>query len=155
MKVILKNDTPRLGPKNTVLDVSDSYAINVLIKKGIADKLTSALEAKINKDKASRAESKELAVSRHLQMISTLQKVISENSDHTVITIDHKHDDKGHLYGSVTEEQISSAIYDLLKVSIHPKQIQIQKTIKIVGEHKIIIKGSKGEKEAEFTIKVK
>ena len=143
MKVILKNDTPRLGPKNTVLDVSDSYAINVLIKKGIADKLTVALEAKINRDKANKAESKELAGSRHLQMIADLQKVASKNSDHTIVSINHNHDNKGHLYGSVTNEEIVSSIYDLLQISINPKQIQISNIIKTTGIHKILIKTKK------------
>ena len=155
MKVILKNDTPRLGPKNTVLDVSDSYAINVLIKKGIADKLTVALEAKINRDKANKAESKELAGSRHLQMIADLQKVASKNSDHTIVSIKHNHDNKGHLYGSVTNEEIVSSIYDLLQISINPKQIQISNIIKITGIHKILIKGNKSEKEMEFNIEVR
>ena len=155
MKVILKNDTPRLGPKNTVLDVSDSYAINVLIKKGIADKLTAALEAKINRDKANKAESKELAGSRHLQMIADLQKVASKNSDHTIVSINHNHDNKGHLYGSVTNEEIVSSIYDLLQISINPKQIQISNIIKTTGIHKILIKGNKSEKEMEFNIEVR
>ena len=153
MKVILKNDTPRLGPKNTVLDVSDSYAINVLIKKGIAEKLTPAIEAKINKDKINKAENKELAVSRYLQMINSLQKIASSNGD-ILLTINHRHDEKGNLYGSITIDQIVDAIYKVSGLSLNPKQISLSTSIKTVGQHKISISGDKKEKTVEFKIEV-
>lgn len=153
MKVILKNDTPRLGPKNTILDVSDSYAINVLIKKGIAEKLTPALEAKINKDKISKAENKELAGSRYLQMIATLQKIASANHD-ILLTINHRHDEKGNLYGSITTDQIIDAIYKVSAISLNPKQITLSTSIKTIGHHKISIAGDKKEKTVEFKIEI-
>ena len=154
MKVILKNDTPRLGPKNTILDVSDSYAINVLIKKGIADRLTPALETKIYKDKVQKLANKELSGSKHLQMIESLQKLANNSIDHILLTIKHPHDDKGHLYGSVTTDSIVDAIYNVSKISISPKQIIINSNIKMIGNYKITISGSNGEKSTEFNIVV-
>ncbi len=145
MKVILKKDVPRIGPRNSVHEVSDSYAVNVLIKQGLADRLDKGMENKIAKQRIIKDEEQKAKSSKHLTLIKNLKEI-----GETLFKLKKKADDKGHLYGAITKDEICQAIFDIVGVSLNQKQITTDSPMRSVGEHTFTISGTIGEKDADF-----
>ena len=159
MKVILKKDVPRLGPKNTVMEVSDSYAMNVLLKQGLADRVTKDLENKILKQKDEKLEAIKMKSSKHLQTLVELKAIASQNKERsgvaTLFALTRNADSKGHLYGAITEAEIVDGVFETVKVSLNPKQVYFPVPVKNKGIHAFIIKGNNGETEMKFEFEVR
>ena len=165
MKVILKKDVARIGPRNSVHEVSDSYAINVLIKQGLADRLDKGMENKIAKQRSIKDEEQKTKSSKHLTLIKRLEEISNGNSDtpdnnkgerlvnnksRILFKLKRKADGKGHLYGAITKEEICQAIFELVGTSLNQKQIHTDSPMRSLGEHAFTISGTAGEKEVEF-----
>lgn len=146
MKVILLQDIAKLGKRGEVKDVADGYAINVLIKKGMALLGTPAELLKWKQKEESKLHKKELETNTFLQLV---QKIHHSNIEIT----DKKVDEKGHLFAAVHERDIAEAIYKVTSFSLDPKQISIPTPIKIKGNHKVELK--QGSQKELITIIVK
>ena len=146
MKVILLQDIAKLGKRGEVKEVADGYAINVLIKKGMALLGTQAELLKWKQKEESKLHKKELETNTFLQLI---QKIHHSNIEIT----GKKVDEKGHLFASVHERDIADAIYKVTNFSLDPKQISIPSPIKIKGSHKVELK--QGVQKELITIVVK
>ncbi len=159
MKVILKKDVPRLGPKNTVMEVSDSYAMNVLLKQGLADRVTKGLENKIIKEKDQKLEAIKMKSSNHLQLLSELKAIASDNKKKIgsaiLFSLIRNADSKGNLYGAITEAEIADGIFETSKVSLNPKQIYFDLPVKSKGIHAFTVRGSNGETHMKFDFEVR
>lgn len=133
MKIILLKDTARLGLRGEIKEVADGYAINVLIKKGLAVQATTGELAKWKQKEDARKHQKEFATNIFSQLIEKLhhEKVIIEGK---------KHDEKGQLFAQIKEVDIVEAIFKVSQFSIDPKQIIIPKPIKSLGVHEIELK---------------
>ena len=117
MKIILIKDTAKLGQRGTLVEVSDSYAVNVLIPKGNAIQATPAELSKWKQKEDSKKLKKELETNTFLQLIQKLktQKVIIEGK---------KADAKGQLFAGIHENDIVDAIYNPLHVIIAKKRVK-------------------------------
>lgn len=144
MKVILLKDVPKVGQRHDVKDFADGYAQNVLINKGLAMRATEAELAKLAERKANyekkRAEDNQ-------KFAEALIKI----NEHTV-TIQAKANDKGHLFKSVSAQDILKAISGISAVHIDESEIHIDKPIKETGMHKVQIKNS--ERSGTINIKI-
>lgn len=141
MRVILLIDVPKIGKKDDVLDLKDGFAHNVLISKGKAILATSQALSQLEAKKAKRQREKE----EENKIFASLVKEINNKK----IKIKAKANEKGVLFKSVTEKDVSQAIKDLIGESIDEKYI-ITEHIKSLGKHSVIIK--KGELEGECEI---
>lgn len=146
MKVILLKDTAKLGKRGDVKDVADSYAINVLIKKGDALQATPSELAKWKAKEEAKVRQKEVAVNTFLSLVEKLKQ--SE-----IIIADKKHDEKGQLFAQVKESDIAQAIFSVTGLSIDPKQLHIPTHIKALGRYTVSIQ--QGGRSAEFVIIVR
>jgi large subunit ribosomal protein L9 len=134
-----------LGKRGEVKDVADSFAINVLIKKGDALQATPNELAKWKAKEESKLRQKEVAVNTFLSLAEKLKK--------SEISISgKKHDEKGQLFAQVKEVDIADAIFSVTGLSIDPKQLHIPSHIKSLGEYTITLK--QGERSTEFKVKV-
>lgn len=133
MKVILMKDVSKLGQRGTVVEVADGYAINVLIKKGLAVLGTPGEIMKWKQKEESTKHKKELQTNTFLQLINKINNTKIEITG-------KKHDDKGQLFASIHGGDIADAIYKATNLSIDPKQIIIDGHIKSLGEYKVKIK---------------
>lgn len=131
MKIILREDVPKLGKRGEMKEVSEGYAINYLIPKKLALEATAAnialyeREKKFLKTKDERLtkEAEEL-----LQRIGLL-----------ALTISRQAGESNKLYGSVTNQDIA----DLLKnegLELDKKKILLDEPIKSIGEYEIPIR---------------
>ncbi|ANX02499.1 50S ribosomal protein L9 [Thermoclostridium stercorarium] len=132
MKVILMQDVKNLGKKNTLVEVSDGYARNYLIPKGLAKEATpSAINEMKMREKAEKAKKEnELANARKL----------AEKLNGAVITFAAKAGDNGKLFGSITAMDISEKLEKDLNVQIDKRKIVLADAIKSLGVYDIELK---------------
>lgn len=133
MKVILMKDVSKLGQRGSVVEVADSYAINVLIKKGLAVLGTPGEIMKWKQKEESTKHKKEVQVNTFLQLIDKINNTKIEITG-------KKHDGKGQLFASIHASDVTDAIYKATNLSIDPKQVIIDGHIKSLGEYKVKIK---------------
>jgi|FrelakmetLWP11LW_1041352.scaffolds.fasta_scaffold71251_2 large subunit ribosomal protein L9 len=131
MKVLLIKSVEDLGIGGQVLDVADGYAMNYLLPKKLAVKATPG--AVCNAEQYRR---KALAV--QAQIVSEAEKMVEKVNGH-VCRIIASSDDSGHLYGSITERQISDAL-SAAGFQIDPGHILLTEHIKTIGDFNVPVK---------------
>lgn len=129
MKVVLLQDVKKMGKKGDVVEVSDGYGRNVLIRKGLGVEGT---KANLN-TAAQRQESKvfkdQVAADEAVIMAAQLKKV------KVVIKIQCGED--GRIFGSVTGKDISEALEKQYKFKLEKKNIRLKSPIKTLGEYDV------------------
>ena len=144
MKIILLKDTPKVGRKYDVKDVSDGYALNMLIPRGLAMVATPQAVAKINIEK-------QKAIGQEKMEEDLLHKNLSSIKELT-LHLKEKANDKGHLFAGVTKEILAEQIMKTARLNIDPAFIKLEKPIKEVGEHKVTVEAL--GKKVQFTVVV-
>ena len=132
MKVLLIKDVKSLGKKGEVKEVKDGYGKNFLIGKGFARAATPEILAQHAQD--------ELIVAENLEKEVNLLKEIAAKLDKAEIIITKKLGQNGHLFGSVTKEEVATALKDQHGIEIDKKHINEKTAIKTVGEHNLDFK---------------
>jgi large subunit ribosomal protein L9 len=131
MKVILKADVKGSGKKGDIIEVSDGYAKNFLLKKNLAEEATAASVNEVNQKKQSQAFHK----AEELKAMQTL----AENLKDKKVTLSIKTGENGKLFGSVTSTQIAQALAES-GFEIDKKKIVMKEPIKTLGTFQIGIR---------------
>ncbi len=145
MKVILLLDVPKLGKRGEIKEVSDGYARNYLIPKGLARELR-------EKDLKSLEIQKEMERRRYEKLRKESEKKLEELK-RGVLRIPVKSGEKGKLYGSVTSSLIAKVISEKLGVELDKRNIHLEKQIKEIGMYDVDIRlpgGVKGRIKIEI-----
>lgn len=129
MKVVLLQDVKKMGKKGDVVEVSDGYGRNVLIRKGLGVEGTKAnlntaaqrQESKVFKDKVAADEA--------VIMAAQLKKV--------KVVIKVQCGEGGRIFGSVTGKDISEALEKQYKFKLEKKNIRLKSPIKTLGEYDV------------------
>ncbi len=132
MKVLLIKDVQSLGKAGEIKEVKPGYGQNFLIKKGLAKSATDEVLAQHKADEEKKAA--ELA-----DEIATL-KELAGKLDKAEIIITKKLGENGHLFGSVTKDEIANALKEQHNIDIDKKHINEKTAIKSVGEHDLDFK---------------
>ncbi|MEG2295685.1 MAG: 50S ribosomal protein L9 [Oscillospiraceae bacterium] len=135
MKVILKEDIQGTGKKGELKEVSDGYAHNFLLKKGLA------LEA--TPKALSEYHSKKSSSDHHHEMERAAAQKEADDLKDKIIKIIAKSGSNGKLFGSVTAKEIAEQVKKTLGVSIDKRKI-ILDDIKNYGTYTAEIKLYKG-----------
>mgnify|MGYP001612901319 CR=1 FL=1 len=144
MKVILLKNIQKLGLKFDVKNVSDGYALNFLIPNGQAEIATPNALKKVELEKAK--------ISAELKVRETLLLKNLKDVSTVVLKISGKANDKGALFAGIHKEEISAQIKKQTHLDITPEFIDLEKPIKTVGEHEMLVKV--GDKVAKFKLVV-
>lgn len=132
MKVILKQDVHNLGKKNDLVNVSDGYARNFLLPKGLAvEASASAINDMKNKQNAEKLKK---------QNELTDAKKIQERINGISVTFTSKAGENGKLFGSITTRDIAEKLAKDHKIKVDKKKIVLPEAIKSLGTHEIEIK---------------
>lgn len=131
MKVILLSNIEKVGHKGDIVNVKRGFARNYLIPRNHAIYATPA-----NMSRLSSIQSK--AAEEEAQHIAELQK-IAEILNSNRLTFIRKVDEHDHMFGSVSESDISAALSDK-GMSIHKSAIHMEKHIKELGESSVLIR---------------
>ncbi len=131
MKVILQQDVKGKGKKGELVNVSDGYARNFLLPKGLA------VEA--NNENLNIMNSKNAAKEHKLaEELAAAKAQAAKLSDKTV-NISAKIGDNGKLFGSITAKEISEAVKEQLGEDIDKRKITVD-TIKGCGTFTATVK---------------
>lgn len=124
MKVILKADVKGTGKKGDVIEVSEGYAKNFLLKKKLAEIATESGINEINQRKAADAF-------HRAEEIKAMQRLAGELNGKTV-HLSIKTGENGKVFGSITSAQVASVLMTM-GFDVDKKKIQIDGNIKAVG----------------------
>lgn len=154
MKVIFIQNVAKHGQIGEVKDVSDGFAINVLIPKNQAILATPAAIKKIEEERKDKKQKEEIKKSIFLKAVDDLEMELKEKSN-DFLEIEIKNKDKGgNLFAQIKASDIVDAIYEKIKISLNPDQIILPKEhIKKIGKYEIIIKDKEFQKKIKLLIK--
>ena len=131
MKVILKEDIPKLGRMGQTVDVARGYGRNYLIPQGKAIVATSKnLKA---------LEHERMLIQRKAELARKEAEGLAEKISGLTLSLSRKVVEEDKLYGSVSVSDISQALQEA-GVEIERKLIKLEEPIKTLGEFKVPIK---------------
>lgn len=133
MKVILQADVKGKGKKGDYIEVSDGYARNFLLPKGLA------LEAN-NSNLNDLKGKKEAEAFRKQQDLEQAQETAKKLEDVTVC-LSAKAGENGKLFGSITAKDIAEAVKMQHHILIDKRKLVVADGgIKTIGTHKLEVK---------------
>lgn len=132
MIVILQKDLKGTGKAGDVVKVSDGYARNMLIPKGIAKEATEGNVKNLEKQK-------EIAAEKKAEKKAAAEK-LAEKINKLSVTIKSKGGEGGRLFGSITSKDIADALFEQHEIKVDKKKIDLDGPIKQTGEVTVPIK---------------
>lgn len=132
MVVILLKDVKGTGKAGEVVKVSDGYARNMLLPKGLAKEATEGNVRNLEKQKEIAAEKKAAQKEAAKQQAAKLEEV--------TLTIKAKGGDNGKLFGSITTKDIAAALEKQENIKVDKKKIVLDNPIKTTGDTEVVVK---------------
>jgi len=135
-KLLLLQDVEDLGRSGDIVNVRDGYARNFLRPRGLAvtaDKNAirrQAILQEARRQKAAVDKADGESIAQLLEAI-TLEAVV-------------KVDPEGHMYGSVTPQDIVRLLTEQHKLELDKRYVQLKQPIKTVGSHRVVFKLKEG-----------
>ena len=129
MKVILLQDVKAQGKKGDVINVSDGYARNALIPKGLAKEATPQAIKQLQDQQA--------AAARRFANDEQSAKEMVKNLATITVMLKAKAGENGKLFGSITSKDVADALDKQAKISIDRRKLDIGDGIKTIGEHTV------------------
>lgn len=142
MKVILLKDVKSQGKKDDIINVSDGYANNYLIKNGLAVALTKTSKAVLDKELDIREQEEQKRIDEFNEIKKKLE---NKNIEFKVKT---GKEDK--VFGTISSKQISEKLTEM-GYKIDKKCIKINDQISNLGITKVEIEL---HKKVKFTINI-
>jgi large subunit ribosomal protein L9 len=131
MKIILAKDVETLGHKGDVVTVSDGYARNYLVPKGMA--LVASRGALRQAEQMRRAREEAL---RKAKDDAVAQVALLGSSP---VYISARAGEDGKLFGSVTKNDIARAVQDQLEQDVDARQVRLDESLRRLGTFSIEI----------------
>jgi large subunit ribosomal protein L9 len=144
MKVILKEDIPKLGRMGQTVQVARGYGRNYLIPQGKAIQAT-------NKN-LKALEHERMLIQRKADLARKEAEGLAGKISGLTLTLTRKVVEEDKLYGSVSVSDISQALEEA-GVEIERKLIKLDEPIKSLGEFKVSVKVYH-DVTAEITVQV-
>ena len=126
MKVILLKDVKKQGKKDDIIEVSDGYAQNYLIKNGLAVKYTAGSKNILDSEIKTRNDNEKA-------LIEECEK-IKEKLEKLELTFKVKTGKEGKVFGSISSKQIADEL-SKKNLDIDKKKIKIESSIDTLGVH--------------------
>ena len=132
MKVILLEDVKSLGKKGEIVNVSDGYARNFILKTG---KGIEANTKNLNDLKLKKANDDKVA-QEHYEAAVELGKKIEAGK----IEVSIKTGEGGKAFGSVSSKEIATEVKAQMELEVDKKKVQLKDAIKALGTYEVPIK---------------
>ena len=132
MKVILLCDVKGQGKKDQIVEVSDGYARNFLIPKGLAIPADAKAINEAKNEEASKAHK--------IETDRAAAKDIAAKLEAVTVTIVAQAGGDGRLYGSVTSKEIAEELQKQHKIAVDRRKITLDTPIKSFGTYKLEVK---------------
>ena len=131
VKLLLTENVDNLGIVGDIVNVRIGYARNFLLPRDYATTPSDEMLAQLA-EKRKQAEKEVAALRAHREQL--IQKI-----DGLELTLTRACNDQGHLYGSVTQQDIADALTEL-GFEVKPREVRLPGTIKRVDTFEVLIK---------------
>ena len=145
MKVVLRADVESLGNKGDLLDVSDGYARNYLVPRGLAMRATKGVVKQaeaMRRNRAARDERDREAA-----------QAIADQLTGRRIELKARAGEGGRLFGSVTSTDVASAVQAQTGVEIDRRHLTMPEPLKELGFAEVPLR-LHPEVEVQLTVEV-
>ena len=144
MEVILREEVEKLGQRGQVVKVANGYARNFLLPRRLAVEATNSNKKIVEQERQAhlRRDAKEISDAGDLaKLMSSVE-----------VTISQKAGEADQLFGSVTSQDIVTAL-EKAGYTIERKKIQLADPIKQLGDYKVPVRLHR-EVTVELTVHV-
>jgi large subunit ribosomal protein L9 len=125
MRVVLRADVESVGTKGELLDVSDGYARNYLVPRGLAIRATKGVVRQAEAMRRNRA-------ARDTREREAAQTVADQLATRR-IEIGARSGEGGKLFGSVTAADVAAAVHTQAGVEVDRRHLRLAEPIKELG----------------------
>jgi len=129
MKIILAKDVETLGHKGEVVTVSDGYARNYLVPKGLALVASKGALRQAEQMRRAREEALRKAKDEAVAQVALLGS--------SPVYISARAGEDGKLFGSVTKNDIARAVQDQLEQEVDARQVRLDESLRRLGTYSI------------------
>ena len=132
VSLILRSDVDNVGKKGDVVDVSDGFARNYLVAKGLAMKATPGAVAQAAAMRRARA----VKDARDRESAEQVARLLVTK----VIRISERAGPEGRLFGSVTTADLVAAVQEQAGVTLDRRRVHLDEPIKALGSHEVPVR---------------
>lgn len=132
MEVLLLKDVKGLGKAGEVRKVTDGFARNYLIPRGL---VVTATEGAIRRTEVQKAIEKERD-----ERVRTDSSALADRLGEISIVFKVKASEKGRLYGSVTAADIAAEIEKQTGHPIDKRKVELGEPLHLLGTHKVPVR---------------
>ena len=132
MKVILTEDVKSLGNKGEIVEVSDGYARNFILKK---KKGVEANSKNLNDLKLKKANEDKIAQEQYEAAVELGKKIEAGQ-----IEVSIKTGEGGKAFGSIASKEIATEVKAQMGLDVDKKKVQLKDAIKTLGTHTVPVK---------------
>lgn len=130
MKIILTETLDRIGTAGSIINVKDGFARNYLIPKKYAILATTGNVKKVESIKQVAQEKQNVLIAQYKDTAAKIAQLQAK--------FVKKAEDNGHLFGSVSENDIAHYLTEQ-GLSVHKNNVILDKPIKELGEFTVNI----------------
>ena len=132
MKVIFLKDVKGQGKTGDEKEISDGYARNFLLPRGLAVEATAA--------NLNSLKGKKEAQAFHKQQDEDAAKTVQKRMEEISVTLTAKAGENGKLFGSITSKDIAEALKTQHKIDVDKRKFVCPDGLKSIGEHTVEVK---------------
>lgn len=131
MKIVLRQDVPKLGEAGAILEVKPGFARNYLIPQGMAvvatagEVKTAELNAAVRERKIAKQEA---------QLQSLADKIDGQR-----LSFEVRAGEGGRLYGSITAADVAEQLAKAVGEEIDRRKVVLEDPIRQLGEHRVTV----------------
>jgi large subunit ribosomal protein L9 len=132
VRVLLTKDVENLGVAGDVKDVADGFGRNFLLRRNLAVVAGRGIEAEAKRlrDAAVKKETKEQKEAQ----------AMADEIDNKTVVVRLKVGAEEKAFGSITNQDIASALKAQHRVEVDRHKIDLKEPIKTLGEHQVSLK---------------
>ena len=131
MKIVLRQDVPKLGEAGSVREVANGYARNFLIPRGLAVVATAG-ELKVAAHNQAVADRKVVKQEQALQSLA--DRINGQRLEFTA-----RAGSGGRLYGSITAGDVAERLSAAVGEEIDRRRVVLDEPIRTVGQHAVTV----------------
>jgi len=129
MQVILRTDVEKIGLRGEVVDVAPGFARNYLLPRKLAEAATPAKVAELRKHEEKRAR-------QEAQTFEQAQEIAAK-LEGAELRFDVPAGETGTLFGSVTATDVAEEVWNVHRVRIDRRKLDLSDSIKRIGRYEI------------------
>ena len=135
-EAILLQDVETLGEQGKVIDVSKGYLRNYLVPRKLAQPATRGAIEVISERRLAAERAARNAIEKAQENVNLLNR--------TVLTIPQQAGADGRLFGSVTAQDIATAVREARGLKIDKRGVHMPEPIKNVGTYMVVVEVVEG-----------